>query len=112
MIRSEPGVQTSQSSYSRQHLGPTTSPLAVAEMFDKTATTAKLHAAGIPVLDWLSHARDVFAVIAYEKQCFNGSMVREPWLCHLSMPPLGLRHLASMGPRSENRGYGLAFGNY
>jgi glutathione synthase/RimK-type ligase-like ATP-grasp enzyme len=45
----------------RPHLAATASPLAVAEMFDKTATTAKLHAAGVPVPSWLHNPRDVFA---------------------------------------------------
>jgi glutathione synthase/RimK-type ligase-like ATP-grasp enzyme len=49
---------------SRPHLAPTASPLAVAEMFDKTATTAKLHDAGVPVPNWLPNPRDVFAEIA------------------------------------------------
>ena len=48
----------------RPHLVPTASPFAVAEMFDKTATTAKLHAAGVPVPKWLPNPRDVFAHIA------------------------------------------------
>ena len=40
--------------------------------------------------------------------CFNGSTVREPWLCcqRRSRSRLDLR--ASMGPPSENRGYGIA----
>ncbi len=37
----------------RPHLTPTACPLAVAEMFDKNATLAKLRAAGVPVPDWL-----------------------------------------------------------
>ena len=45
----------------RPHLSPTANPLAVAEMLDKTATTAKLYAAGIPVPNWLQNPRDVFA---------------------------------------------------
>jgi hypothetical protein len=45
----------------RPHLAPTACPLAVAEMFDKTATVAKLHAAEIPVPNWLENPRDVFA---------------------------------------------------
>ncbi|HEX5270922.1 MAG TPA: STM4014 family protein [Gemmataceae bacterium] len=45
----------------RPHLAPTACPLAVAEMFDKTATAAKLRAAGVPVPDWLREPRDVFA---------------------------------------------------
>ncbi len=48
----------------RPHLAPTACPLAVAEMFDKTATTAKLHAAGVPVPRWLANPRDVFAELA------------------------------------------------
>jgi hypothetical protein len=37
----------------RPHLMPTACPLAVAEMFDKTATGRKLAAAGVPVPEWL-----------------------------------------------------------
>jgi hypothetical protein len=48
----------------RPHLAPTACPLAVAEMFDKTATTQKLHAAGVPVPNWLANPRDVFAEVA------------------------------------------------
>jgi hypothetical protein len=47
----------------RPHLAPTACPLAVAEMFDKTATVAKLHTAGVPVPDWLADPRDVFAAL-------------------------------------------------
>ena len=47
----------------RPHLAPTARPLAVAEMFDKTATAAKLHAAGAPVPNWLANPRDVFAEV-------------------------------------------------
>ncbi len=49
---------------SRPHLVPTASPLAIAEMFDKTATAARLHAAGVPVPNWLPNPRDVFVEIA------------------------------------------------
>jgi hypothetical protein len=48
----------------RPHLAKTASPLAVAEMFDKTATTVKLHAAGLPVPGWLHNPRDVFTEMA------------------------------------------------
>jgi hypothetical protein len=48
----------------RPHLSPTACPLAVAEMFDKTATAAKLHAAGVPVPDWLDDPHDAFAELA------------------------------------------------
>jgi glutathione synthase/RimK-type ligase-like ATP-grasp enzyme len=48
---------------SRSHLTPTASPLAVIEMFDKTVTTVKLHAAGVPVPNWLPNPRDVFVEI-------------------------------------------------
>ena len=41
----------------RPHLAPTACPLAVAEMFDKTATCRKLDAAGVPVPDWLPTRR-------------------------------------------------------
>src|SRR5947209_3073393 len=37
---------------------------------------------------------------------FNGSTVREPWLCRVAGRLAHLRGQASMGPRSENRGYG------
>jgi hypothetical protein len=37
----------------RPHLRPTACPLAVAEMFDKTATAAKLRAAGVPIPETL-----------------------------------------------------------
>lgn len=47
----------------RPHLVPNACPLAVAEMFDKTATAAKLHAFGVPVPDWLENPRDVFAAL-------------------------------------------------
>jgi hypothetical protein len=47
----------------RPHLAPTACPLAVAEMFDKTATAEKLHAAGVPVPDWLANPRDAFGSI-------------------------------------------------
>ena len=36
---------------------------------------------------------------------FNGSTVREPWLCRSSWPTVPNARSASMGPRSENRGY-------
>lgn len=45
----------------RPHLKPTACPLAVAAMFDKTATTATLQAADVPVPDWVADPRDVFA---------------------------------------------------
>jgi glutathione synthase/RimK-type ligase-like ATP-grasp enzyme len=48
----------------RSHLAPTACPLAVAKMFDKTATVAKLHIAGVPVPNWLEDPRDVFAEMA------------------------------------------------
>jgi len=47
----------------RPFLAPTASPLAIAEMFDKTATTTKLYAAGVPVPNWLPNPRDVFTEI-------------------------------------------------
>ena len=37
--------------------------------------------------------------------CFNGSTVREPWLCRARIRASAPGHMASMGPRSENRGY-------
>jgi hypothetical protein len=48
----------------RPHLAPTACPLAVAEMFDKTATAKKLHGAGVPVPQWLPDPRDVFTALA------------------------------------------------
>jgi hypothetical protein len=48
----------------RPHLRPTACPLAVAEMFDKTATCTRLHAAGVPVPPWLENPADVFAGLA------------------------------------------------
>ena len=48
----------------RPHLTPTACPLAIAEMFDKTATSAKLHAAGVPVPNWLESPRDVVPELA------------------------------------------------
>jgi glutathione synthase/RimK-type ligase-like ATP-grasp enzyme len=52
----------------RPHLTPTACPLAVAEMFDKTATSKRLHAAGVPVPSWLANPRDVFAEAADSRQ--------------------------------------------
>jgi hypothetical protein len=43
----------------RPHLSPLASPLAVAEMFDKTATAARLRTGGVPVPNWLENPRDV-----------------------------------------------------
>ncbi|HEY1187017.1 MAG TPA: STM4014 family protein [Gemmata sp.] len=37
----------------RPHLRPTACPLAIADMFDKTRTCEKLHAAGVPVPEWV-----------------------------------------------------------
>jgi hypothetical protein len=48
----------------RPHLAPTACPLAVAGMFDKTATAKKLHTAGVPVPQWLEDPHDVFAALA------------------------------------------------
>jgi hypothetical protein len=47
----------------RPHLAPTACPLAVVEMFDKTATAKMLHAAGVPVPNWLQDPRDVFRAL-------------------------------------------------
>jgi glutathione synthase/RimK-type ligase-like ATP-grasp enzyme len=55
----------------RPHLAPTACPLAVAAMFDKTATAARLHAAGVPVPNWLEEPRDVFAEVA-DSDCGRG----------------------------------------
>jgi glutathione synthase/RimK-type ligase-like ATP-grasp enzyme len=51
----------------RPHLAPTACPLAVAEMFDKAATSTKLHAAGVPVPNWLDNPRDAFAEVVSSK---------------------------------------------
>ncbi len=51
-------------SHARPHLAPTACPLAVAEMFDKTATAVRLRAAEVPVPNWLENPRDVFAEMA------------------------------------------------
>lgn len=45
------------------HLRPTACPLAVAEMFDKTATAEKLAANDVPVPDMLVHPVDMPAVV-------------------------------------------------
>ena len=45
------------------------------------------------------------------KSCFNGSTVREPWLSFIVFNMAILRKIASMGPRSENRGYQQAPGS-
>ena len=47
----------------RPHLRPTACPLAVAHMFDKTATCRTLTDAGVPVPDWMSDPPDMPAVI-------------------------------------------------
>jgi hypothetical protein len=44
----------------RPHLAPTACPLAVAEMFDKTATCRKLWQAGVPVPEMLDDPWDVY----------------------------------------------------
>jgi hypothetical protein len=48
----------------RPHLAPTACPVAIALTFDKAATAKKLHAAGVPVPQWLPDPRDVFAALA------------------------------------------------
>jgi hypothetical protein len=53
-----------QSFDARPHLCPTACPLAIAEMFNKTRTCAKLHAADVPVPEWLAQPRDVFAEVS------------------------------------------------
>ena len=53
---------------------------------------------------WLWHMRT--ALGRRSNSSFNGSTVREPWLCSLRIAVLCYRRRASMGPRSENRGYG------
>lgn len=47
----------------RPHLRPTACPLAVAHMFDKTRTCETLHAAGVPVPEWLTPSREVPGVV-------------------------------------------------
>lgn len=59
----------------RPHLAATASPLAIAEMFDKTATTAKLHTAGVPVPNWLHNPRDVFAEMGNAESGRDGRTV-------------------------------------
>lgn len=54
-----------QSFNARPHLAPTACPLAVAEMFDKTATAAKLHAAGVPVPEWMPPERFPPGAVAF-----------------------------------------------
>ena len=45
-----------------------------------------------------------------QRDGFNGSTVREPWLCPHVRARAVLKHDdASMGPRSENRGYAVDF---
>ena len=44
-------------------------------------------------------------VVGYSSCSFNGSTVREPWLCWLHGQRRAGAGSASMGPRSENRGY-------
>lgn len=48
----------------RPHLTLTACPLAIAEMFDKTATAVKLRAAGVPMPPWLADPRAVFMAMA------------------------------------------------
>ncbi|MCE9562759.1 MAG: STM4014 family protein [Planctomycetes bacterium] len=47
----------------RPHLKPTACPLAIAEMFDKTATAVKLHNLGVPVPEMMSQPIDMAAVV-------------------------------------------------
>lgn len=47
----------------RLHLKPTACPLAIAEMFDKSATAVKLHNAGVPVPDMMGQPIDMPAVV-------------------------------------------------
>src|SRR5262249_58388131 len=61
------------------------------------------------MLQWVHGPRTVVMEGAFEEaggvgRSFNGSTVREPWLC-LHACNAGLTGKASMGPRSENRGY-------
>jgi hypothetical protein len=47
----------------RPHLAPSACPLAVAVMFDKTATAERLHAAGVPVPEMMRPGLDMPAVV-------------------------------------------------
>ena len=53
---------------------------------------------------WLC-SKSIF--ITTQQVSFNGSTVREPWLWTAAPKTSSARCVASMGPRSENRGYGL-----
>ena len=59
-----------------------------------------VHGPRTVVMAWLDG--DTFAFVAG----FNGSTVREPWLCPVAVAHEPAPCAASMGPRSENRGYG------
>ncbi len=62
------------------------------------------------LLQWVHGPRTVVMQFIHAnggagKRSFNGSTVREPWLCRAALRE-GVRLVgASMGPRSENRGY-------
>ncbi len=43
------------------------------------------------------------------RSSFNGSTVREPWLLLCEAVGIEVPYIASMGPRSENRGYLVSF---
>lgn len=62
----------------RPHLSPTACPLAVAEMFDKTATAEKLHAASVPVPDWLENPHDVFTLGGASFECSRSRQTSGP----------------------------------
>lgn len=53
-----------QSFDARPHLKPTACPLAVAEMFDKTATAWRLKSAGVPVPEMMDRVPDAATLIA------------------------------------------------
>ena len=66
-------------------------------------------ASSVTVLQWVHGPRTVVIWDAGRdssgcRLCFNGSTVREPWLSIKRLLVIEQR-LASMGPRSENRGY-------
>ncbi len=63
-------------------------------------------------LQWVHGPRTVVmsrrpSQCASGRTSFNGSTVREPWLCAVLTIAKVYGEVASMGPRSENRGYGV-----
>ena len=99
----------------RPHLAPTACPLAVAEMFDKTATCRKLAAAGVPVPDFFADLLDIPGVVhdltlihdwptAYVKlnagSAATGIVVLHP--NHADRPAFGITTLARIGGEFYN----------